>query len=338
MSSRPLAFLTMWSSMLLAGVALPAFATPSQTGVQGILFEPDGAPAEGTRTVTFSLYDGPTASQPIWSEALVVELVDGRFAASLPASPSDVSFVAALEDAAARELAVSLEDGVELDRRPLTAAPFASVATRASNVPAAGVRVDNAANRLGGDDAQAALEALEARIRALESSSGGSGGDGLPPGAILAFLGPCPSGWTAVDALAGRMPIGASVTFPLGQSGGAASHTHTLAIQDGGAHGHDLGNVAVDVDYASNDRAYSMVTTACANPNAPGYSANQPWIIGVNYNDSCAGSIGAATPYHRHRASLSGRVSQDGAHSHTATAAEASSMPPWHAVSFCAKP
>lgn len=47
---------------------------------------------------------------------------------------------------------------------------------------------------------------------------------GVPAGGIMAFDGPCPSGWTRYTALDGRYPRGAETG---GSTGGSATHIHT---------------------------------------------------------------------------------------------------------------
>jgi hypothetical protein len=63
----------------------------------------------------------------------------------------------------------------------------------------------------------------------------------LPAGAVVPFnLAACPTGWSAVTDLAGRFPIGVgtlgSNTYALGDTGGAA--THTLTVAEMPAHTH----------------------------------------------------------------------------------------------------
>src|SRR4051812_37255622 len=79
----------MMAALLAAGAAAsPASAkdaVPPTITNQGRLFDAADKPIDGTLTVLFSVYDSPTATTPIWSEAHDIAFDQGFYSVSLGA-------------------------------------------------------------------------------------------------------------------------------------------------------------------------------------------------------------------------------------------------------------
>jgi len=300
-------------------------AAPWQIGAQGTLYTADGRPAQGIWVVTFRVFEDADATVPAWEEDVPLGLEEGRFATALPVDEEDMSLVTILHASAGAELSIVLDDGYEVERTPLTGAPYAIVAERVRHVAASQVTYEPGGGGAPGD-VQAALAALTARVTALEGQGGGGGA--LPSGAILMFSGACPGGWSEVSGLAGRVPLGVGPGLTIGSSGGAATHGHVVTVASGGAHQHDASGVTITVEKLSGgmpDLSAWMPTIACATSS-------------TTAGGNCGAGFAASAIYHNHPASASGQVASGGAHVHTAEATDASSLPPYQVVRFCAKP
>src|SRR5690554_4743306 len=78
--------------------ASPALAVPLQLAHQGRLLDTvTGAPLDGDREVTVTLYDAPAGGAAVWSESMDLAFTDGYFAVILgadAANPLDVADLA----------------------------------------------------------------------------------------------------------------------------------------------------------------------------------------------------------------------------------------------------
>ena len=114
-----------------------AQAVPSAVEHQGRLLDTAGTPLEGSAAVTFSLFNAPGATTPVWSDTLAVELRDGFYAVQLSgvSEHDDTTQLDAELIAAHSTLYLGVAVGsTELSREELTAAPYALVAERAETI------------------------------------------------------------------------------------------------------------------------------------------------------------------------------------------------------------
>ena len=74
-------------SLALAVVLMPAFAlaqqVPGAIAYQGRLLDAAGAPVAGITTLTFTLYDAPTAGSSLWTDTQSIALTNGYYATEL---------------------------------------------------------------------------------------------------------------------------------------------------------------------------------------------------------------------------------------------------------------
>lgn len=80
-TSKPIYVLCIISVLVLClSVAEPGMAqVPKKIHYQGYLTDSSGLPVNGTRTMTFAIYDVPTSGTALWSETQNVEVKDGRY-------------------------------------------------------------------------------------------------------------------------------------------------------------------------------------------------------------------------------------------------------------------
>jgi hypothetical protein len=135
--------------MLLLLVSL-ASAVPGTINYQGLL-EEDGVPVDGSRDVTFRIYDAGQGGSILWEEQQTVALVDGLFSVVLgstdPIGPS-------VFDGGRRWLSVTVGDGSEiLPRAELVSVGYA-FHTASS---------DTASHALAADEAETAQQAETAQ-------------------------------------------------------------------------------------------------------------------------------------------------------------------------------
>ena len=107
--------------------ALPASAAvpPSMTE-QGRLFDPAGAPLQGTVSITFAIYAAPTGGAPLWTETQPLTLDEGYFSAQLG---SAAPIPTALWDGSVRYVGVTVGTDPEMSPRQATnTVPYAVVA------------------------------------------------------------------------------------------------------------------------------------------------------------------------------------------------------------------
>lgn len=184
-------------SLILGIHALALAAIPSQINYQGALKD-NGAPANGSRTMSFRVtnQDGTTV---YWSSPnLTVPVRNGLF--SVQIQPSGVDW-----ETVTPYLEVSVEGQQLSPREALSSGVYAYVAGSVVNGAITPAKV--------------------------------AGGYGLvPAGMIGMFAGPCPAGWSAFSALDGVFPRGGSSYGATGGSP-SHSHTLlvTQTLDGGGA-------------------------------------------------------------------------------------------------------
>lgn len=132
MSIKPRGF---WPVLLLASVAVPAFAAaPSTTLIEGVLQSSGGGPAaDGDYKFTFSLYDVQSGGAAAWTEKdVALKVTSGRFTYALgTTSPLDAVKVAALKKS---WLGIKVGADPELPRQPLRSVIFALHAQTAAGL------------------------------------------------------------------------------------------------------------------------------------------------------------------------------------------------------------
>lgn len=112
----------------LGATTPPAHAdAPPLLPVQGFLTDLDGDPEDGTRDITFSLYDGPTASSALFTETQAIDVDEGRFSAYV-GSVEDLD-LALFEAEDELYLGIQVEDDDEISPRfQLGSVPWAAYA------------------------------------------------------------------------------------------------------------------------------------------------------------------------------------------------------------------
>jgi hypothetical protein len=108
---------------MLTLLSVLAFAAPQQVPHQGRLLDASGAPVDGTRALTFRLWDAPSGGNQLFSEDLSVPVQDGYYSVELGATPGNRVDDA---DLAANELwlEVSFTGGSVLSRTRLGSVPY----------------------------------------------------------------------------------------------------------------------------------------------------------------------------------------------------------------------
>jgi hypothetical protein len=117
--------------MILLSLSL-ALAADGLVPVRGVLFEADGVPLNGTRTMVFSLWHDDAATTPFWEDDLAVSLEDGVFFAQLGSDRSlDLAALGAHPNAA---FSVRIVGDVDSDRVAVGWAPRAGWAHDAGHL------------------------------------------------------------------------------------------------------------------------------------------------------------------------------------------------------------
>jgi hypothetical protein len=108
-------------------VSAPAHAAvPASLTQQGRLFDPAGAPLNGTVTVRFSVYASASGGAALWTETQALALDEGYFSAQLGAT---TPFPASLWDGATRWVGTQVGTDAEMTpRQATTSVPYALVA------------------------------------------------------------------------------------------------------------------------------------------------------------------------------------------------------------------
>lgn len=159
------------------------------------------------------------------------------------------------------------------------------------------VTIKDSASIYLNDDSDLELDAANIAIVLIKLSSGSwmelsrtsSSSTALPSGVIGLFDDTCPAGWTRFAALDGLFPRGAS---SYGGTGGADTHTHTIATVP--AHTHAAGTLAGASDGAHTHN-FTMATgwgnSARLLNKATGTSANLNTSTSSNYAHTFSGSV-----------------------------------------------
>ena len=127
-------------------------AVPTTMNYQGQLNDSEGNPvADGSYSVTFSLYDVPSGGTELWTESRTIETINGLFSIILG---SINPITSAVVESAPRYLGITVEgDPEQFPRTELTSVPFALTTTSMSGPagPQADTRHPHEGQDQGGD-------------------------------------------------------------------------------------------------------------------------------------------------------------------------------------------
>ncbi len=241
-------------------MSITAFAAvPPMVNYQGKLTKADGTLlADGTYSMTFAIYNVPTAGLPLWWETNTsVQVKKGLFSVLLG---SVRAFAADTFTDEARWFGVKVGEDLEMSpRQQIAAVPFAFKAAVADKA----ILADNATN------------AVNATLA----------GNGVPTGGVIMWSGAAtaiPTGWALCNGQNGtpdlrdRFIVGAGSGYAVGATGGEATHTLTSAEMPN--HSHDMFAVSM-ISFTGNrqnvsigsdqNTGYNMIPTATTGGNQP---------------------------------------------------------------------
>jgi len=166
--------------IILALPTLTAAQAPAIVPVQGFLTDSAGTPIDGTVTVRFGFYDGPSDPSPVYSESQEVEVDEGFF--DVYVGSVDALDLSIFDGGGAAYLGIQVESDAEMSPRiPVGTVPFAAYAERSG-------------------DAQTIRGQSPADLA-------------VPSGAIMMFnRDSCPDGWTPYAPALGRAIVGSTGT------------------------------------------------------------------------------------------------------------------------------
>lgn len=157
--------------------------------------------------------------------------------------------------------------------------------------------------------------------------------------------GDLPANWVVCDGTNGtpdlrdRFILGAGPTYPVDSTGGAATHSHTVTIDSGGAHTHTgtIGGHSLTIAELAAHTHYSGVTDNTGSDvfsrGSAAAASTTPNSIESNSADGTfeglSSTTGSGDP---HSHSLT--VDSGGAHSHTGSTAAGSSLPPYYSLVY----
>jgi hypothetical protein len=320
----------------------------------------NGSSANANLDLTFKLFDDAAAGNQIGSTITNLNLsVSNGLATVL------LDFGTSAFPGADRWLQIGVRtNGSAADftslspRQKLTAAPYSMTAANftgaiSDSQLSANIALLNGANVFTGP---------------ISSIAGGTTNYMVPSGLVALWSGSpasIPAGWVLCDGnngtadLRDRFVVGAAGTYGVGNTGGAASHAHSVAMggnatDSAGAHTHALSG-STDAE-ASHTHGVGSYATAAAGAHTHGAGTLQfgrqvdfgtsssgtvgPWIISVFSNTSGSPKFtllwaGATDSQGSHSHTVSGASGSGSAHSHTLTAASAASAGAHtHTVSF----
>ncbi len=296
---RKTRLLTLAVIVLLALSALASASVPPMINYQGKLMKPDGTPvADGTYSITFTIYDAETGGNIRWSEPNVsVQAKGGLFAVLLGGNGTNLP--ANIFEGPDRWFGIQVNDDPEMiPRQRIASVAYAQVA---EIVPDGSITAEKLANQ---------------SITAEKLVPGAA----TPTGTISMFAGATPpAGWLICNGapvsraeyaglfavigttygagdgstafnlpnLQGRFPLGKSPTQPLGTLGGTATislqHTHAtldhmLTWNEMPAHNHGV-----------NDPGHAHPIGAMGNKNFTGTGYNP--LVTDNKQDWTGGAV-----------------------------------------------
>jgi len=112
--------------LCLTALSGTATSVPNTLAQQGRLFDVDGAPVEGTLSVTFSIYSSDLGGDELWTETQTIAFDRGYFSTTLGL---DTPFEQVVWDGSVRYLGVKVADDPEMaPRASIHAVPYALVA------------------------------------------------------------------------------------------------------------------------------------------------------------------------------------------------------------------
>lgn len=258
---RPRAIMKWGAVVLLAFAASQADAFPSNVHFQARLTNPAGEPIDGTFSVRVGLRDAPDGGNLLWQESpRLAEVNRGLLSAAVGEDGFETNFIAGT----GLWFEVSVNAQALDTLHPVHSAPYALSARRlhggvmtfdeangflgiGANPPTSELDVDGSLRIRGGSPA-------DGRVLVCDADGLASWGiyDGLPSNTIVMWSGAVetiPSGWKVCDGSDGapdlrdRFLMGVDTNLDaVGDTGGAASHTHTVDVaadtSDAGAHTH----------------------------------------------------------------------------------------------------
>jgi hypothetical protein len=192
-----------------AGAArLAALSIPQLINYQGRLTDAAGNPLTGSYNMTFCLYEAATGGTSPWCENQVVTVTYGVFNALL-GSVTPIPATAF----GSTNLYLGVRVGSDSEMTPRRRVVSAGYAYRA----------EDAAQAVHATYADQATNADT--LDSLHASDFVRPGQAIPSGAIILWDGAsCPEGWTPVEALVDKFPMGGTT---YGTTGGSTTHSHS---------------------------------------------------------------------------------------------------------------
>ena len=351
---------------LLAGPAgiLSASAQGTAFTYQGRLTF-GGASANGSLDLTFKLFDDAAAGSQIGATLtnLNLSVTNGLVTVVLDFGTSAFPGADRWLEIGVRTNGSPADFTVLSPRQKLTAAPYAMLAANFTGVISDSQLSPNVA----------LLNGANVFTGPISSIGGGTTNYMVPSGIIALWSGSpasIPGGWALCDGnngtpdLRDRFVVGAAGAYSVGDTGGAASHTHSVAMggnatDTAGAHTHSLsGSTDAESGHTHGINPPST-TTSSAGAHTHGWGTLQfgrqvdfngsagsggPWIISVFSSTSTSplfdikfsGGATASGGAHTHSVDIASFTSAAGsAHSHTLTGASAASAGAHaHTISF----
>ena len=116
-------------------LSAPAWAVPAQLAHQGRLLDAEGAPLDGSHTLSFTLFDAESDGAEVWSEDIDAVLVGGFYSVVLGADEDGNPLDDLVLGGGALWLELRVDDGEPLlPRHELLSVPYAVMAGTATNV------------------------------------------------------------------------------------------------------------------------------------------------------------------------------------------------------------
>ncbi len=232
-----LLFLLIFSILLITASSFSAI--PQQINFQGRLVGNDGQPITGQVTIDFMLYNNETTGTPIWTETHTLNIVIGIFNVVLGSS---TILTPEILQSGNLWLGMRVSGDTLLPRQKLVSSPYAILSGNSE--------------KLSGYSYTAFLSTSGGSVKSLSS---GTTFYMVPKGAIIMWSGTIasiPPGWALCDGTKGtpdlrdRFICSVSTGETPGLTGGTTllsltttqmpAHNHSVTINSGGTHSHDL--------------------------------------------------------------------------------------------------